>query len=149
MSEAERFPIFILVSLVVFLAILRFVTRRRATRPSVATVLATAAVVVVGGMVFAKFGQNTGWPWWIYYTVPAAVTLVVPPVALRFSATELWQYLALAALSSPSIHLLFSFLLGWHEYMPFIRVPSLREILSHTAADPAAESLLQLPGDGG
>lgn len=149
MSEAERFPIFILGSVVVLVAILRFVTRRRATRPSVVTVLAISTVVVVGGMVFAKLGQNTGWPWWVYYTVPAVVTLVVPPVALRFSATELWQYLALAALSSPVIHVLFSFLLGWHEYMPFIRVPSLREILSHASTDPAAVSLLQLRGDGG
>jgi hypothetical protein len=133
MSEAARFPIFILVSFVVFLAILGFVTRKRASRPSVVAVLTIAAVVVVGGMVFAKFGQNVGWPWWVYYTVPAVVTLVVPPVALRFSAGELWQYLALAALSSPVIHALFSLLLGWHDYMPFIHVPSLRELLSHAS----------------
>lgn len=129
MSPALRFPVFILVSLVAFLAILRFVTRRRPARPSVAALLSVAGVVVVGGMVFAKLGQNVGWHWSIYYTVPALVTLIVPPVVLRLSVTELWQYLALAALSSPAIHVLFSFLLGWHEYMPFIRVPSIREIL--------------------
>ena len=28
------------------------------------------------------------------------------------------------------IHVLFSFILGWHEYMPFIRVPSLAELLA-------------------
>ena len=75
--------------------------RRRATPPSTRVLVAIAAVVVIGGMVFAKFGQNTGWPWWVYYTVPAAVTLAVPPVTLRFSSHELWQYLILAALSSP------------------------------------------------
>jgi len=138
MSEAARFPIFILVSLVVFFAILNFVTRRRPTRPAAVEVLAVAAVVVVGGMVFAKLAQNTGWPWWIYYAVPAAATLVVPPVTLRFSATELWQYLALTALSSPLIHVLFSLLLGWHDYMPFIHVPSLRELLGDAFPDPAA-----------
>jgi hypothetical protein len=138
MSDATRFPVFILVSFVVFFAILKFVTRQRASRPSAAALVGIAAVVVVGGMVFAKFGQNTGWPWWIYYTVPAVLTLVVPPVVFRFSAGELWQYLALAALSSPVIHVLFSFLLGWHEYMPFIRVPSLRELLSHASSDLAA-----------
>jgi hypothetical protein len=133
MSETARFPIFILVSLVVFIAILKFVTRRRATPPSARVLVAIAAAVVVGGMVFAKFGQNTGWPWWVYYTIPAAATLVVPPVTLRYSASELWQYLALAALSSPLIHVLFSLLLGWHDYMPVIRVPSLREMLHSTA----------------
>lgn len=129
MSEELRFPIFILVSLVVFSAILIFVTRQRSSRPSLAAVLAIASVVVVGGMLFAKLGQNAGWPWWIYYTVPALATLVVPPALLRFSTGELCWYLVLAALSSPVIHLLFSFFLGWHDYMPFIRVPSLREIL--------------------
>lgn len=129
MTEAQRFPLFILVSLVVFFAILRFVTRKRSERPPLIAVLGTAAVVVVGGMIFAKYGQNAGWPWWIYYTVPALVTLVVPPVVLRFSTGELLQYLVLAALSSPAIHVLFSFFLGWHDYMPFFRVPSLREVL--------------------
>ena len=125
---ALRFPVFILVSLVAFLAILRFVTRSRRTRPSLAALLGIAGVVVAGGMIFAKVGQNVGWHWSVYYTVPALATLVVPPLALRFSMTELWQYLVLAALSSPVIHVLFSLLLGWHEYMPFLHVPSLREI---------------------
>lgn len=131
MTQAQRFPIFVLVSLAVFFAILRFVTRKRTTKPTLTIVLTIAAVVVVGGMIFAKFGQNTGWPWWVYYTIPALVTLLVPPLVLRFSAEELWQYLALAALSSPVIHVLSSFLLGWHDYMPFIRVPSIHELLSN------------------
>jgi len=129
MSEALRFPVFILVSFVAFVAILCFVTRKRVSRPSLVAVFGIAAVVVVGGMVFAKLGQNAGWHWGIYYTVPTLATLVLPPAVLRFSARELWLYLALAALSSPVIHMLFSFFLGWHDYMPFIRVPSLSEIL--------------------
>ena len=129
MPESWRFPVFILVSLGMFIAILRFVTRNRPDRPAVTTVLAIAGVVVVGGMLFAKFGQNAGWPWWIYYSVPALLTWVLPPIALRFSRTEFWTYLALAALSSSALHVCFSFLLGWHDYMPFVRIPSLAEFL--------------------
>ena len=129
MSEALRFPIFILISLIAFFAILGFVTRERSSRPRLSTLLWIAAVVVVGGMVFAKYGQNAGLHWGVYYTVPALVTLVLPPAVLRFSLAELWRYLILAALSSPIIHVLFSFFLGWHNYMPFIRVPSLQELL--------------------
>jgi hypothetical protein len=81
-------------------------------------------------MVFAKFGHNAGLPWWIYYTVPALATLVLPPATFRFSGKELAQYLVLAFLSSPAIHVAFSFLLGWHEYMPFIAVPEWRELLA-------------------
>jgi hypothetical protein len=127
--EAMRFPILIAVSLVVFIAILRFVLRRRATKPSWLSISTAATVVVVGGMIFAKLGHNAGWPWWIYYTVPAAVTWFLPPLAFRMSASEVLRYLALAFLSAPAIHAAFSFFLDWHEYMPFLRVPSLWSLL--------------------
>jgi fatty acid desaturase len=134
-SAAYRFWVFVLVSLVAFIAILYFVTRRRARRPYKAAVAGVAIVVVVGGMVFAKFGNNAGLPWWIYYTVPALVTFAVPPVVFKLSGKELAQYLVLALLSSPVIHVTFSFLFDWHEYMPFIPVPSLKSLLSPVAAD--------------
>lgn len=130
-TGAERFPVFIAVTLFVFVLILRFVTRNRLAHPSLPATSIIAAIVVVGGMIFAKLGQNAGWPWWIYYTVPALVTLGFPPAALRFDRRELWQYLVLAFLSSPIIHILFSLLLGWHDYMPFLSVPSIQEVLGH------------------
>ena len=133
-SETGRFWVFVLVSLVAFVAILLFVTRQRVTRPRLAVVLAIAGVVVVGGMVFAKSGNNAGLPWWVYYTVPALVTLVLPPAVLGLYGRELAWYLGLAFLSSPAIHVVFSLLLDWHEYMPFIAVPSLRELLGHVPA---------------
>lgn len=122
-SQAQRFPIFILVSLIVFYAILYVVMRPRARRPTAVAVFGVAAVVVVGGMLFAKLGNNAGWPWWIYYTVPALATWVLPPVVFRFTRTELLQYLVLAFLASPAIHYTFSFLFGWHDYMPFLEQP--------------------------
>jgi uncharacterized membrane protein YfcA len=129
-SDALRFWIFVLVSLVAFVAILRFVTRRRVDRPPLATVCIVAAIVVVGGMVFARYGHNVGLPWWIYYTVPALATLLLPPAAFKLAGKELAQYLVLAFLSSPAIHVAFSFLLDWHEYMPFLPVPSLRSLIA-------------------
>jgi ABC-type Fe3+-siderophore transport system permease subunit len=133
-SQAQRFPIFIAITLIVFIVILRFVTRNRSAHPSFLATSIVAAIVVVGGMLFAKLGQNAGWPWWVYYTVPAAVTLVLPPVAFRLNSRELWQYLVLAFVSSPIIHVSFSLLLGWHDYMPFLPVPSIQALLGFTAA---------------
>jgi hypothetical protein len=129
-SVAGRFSVFILVSLIAFIAILYFVTRHRVPRPQGFRVIVVAILVVVGGMVFAKFGNNAGLPWWIYYTVPALATLLVPPLVFRFNGKELLQYLVLAFLSSPVIHVVFSFLFDWHEYMPFIHVPSLSSLLA-------------------
>jgi hypothetical protein len=121
--HALRFPILIAVSLLVFIAILRFIFRKRAERPPYYSIAIVSAVVVIGGMLFAKITQNAYWPWWIYYTVPAGVTLLLPPLAFRLSWSELWQYLVLAFLSAPAIHVAFSFFLDWHEYMPFLKVP--------------------------
>jgi len=129
-SDATRFWIFVAVSLVVFVGLLRFVTRHRTSRPRTGVLAVVAAVVVVGGMVFAKYGNNLGLPWWIYYTVPALATLLVPPVIFRLRGRELAQYLFLAFLSSPAIHVVFSLFLGWHEYMPFIPVPSLKQLMA-------------------
>ena len=42
---------------------------------------------------------------------------------------ELARYLPLAMISAPLIHVLFSFFLGWNEYMPFIQVPSIQALL--------------------
>jgi hypothetical protein len=133
-APAGRFPIFVLVSLVVFIAILRFVTRHRNPRPHSFAVVTVAVLVVVGGMAFAKFGNHAGLPWWIYYTAPALATLIVPVVAFKLSGKALVQYLVLALLSSPAIHVAFSLLFAWHDYMPFIPVPSLESLLGHVAA---------------
>lgn len=127
-SPEVRFSVFVFVSLVAFIAILRFATRHRSQRLNTSTVVAVSGIVVVGGMIFAKFGNNAGLPWWIYYTAPALATLLLPPVVFKFSGKELLQYLVLAFLSSPVIHVFFSFFLDWHEYMPFIPVPSLKSL---------------------
>jgi hypothetical protein len=129
-TEFQRFIIFIGLTLTIFYGLLGFVLQQRTEYPSWVSKLAVATLVVVGGMLFAKLGQNAGWSWQIYYTVPAFLTFVLPPLVFQFSTRELWQYLILAFLTSPAIHLVFSFFLGWHEYMPFIRVPSLQELLT-------------------
>jgi hypothetical protein len=124
-----RFAVFMLVTLVVFVGILLAVTRRRAPHPSLVVIAVLSVVVVIGGMLFAKLGNNAGWPVWIYYAVPALATLVLPPIALRMRPrAELWQYLVLAFASSPAIHVAFSFFVGWHDYLPFFYVPALKQL---------------------
>ena len=82
-----RFLAFIVVALIVFVFILRVVLRVRTERPSWLRVLTTATVVVAGGMLFAKVGQNSGLPWWIYYTVPMLVTVLTPPLVFQEAMT--------------------------------------------------------------
>ena len=123
-----RFLVFIGISLVVFAAILRWTLRGRAAPPAAGITAGLAFVVVVVGMVFAKFGANAGLPWPVYYGVPAATTLALPPLVLRMRSSEFAVYVVLAFASSPLIHAVFSFFVGWHEYMPFWRIPSLWDL---------------------
>ena len=122
-QEIFRFSCMALTSFGVFLALLLFVFRRRRTRPSWRGLILVAAIVNLGGMAFAVVAENAGLQWWIYYTLPALTTLLLPPLAFRMSTREAALYLVLAFLSAPAIHFLFSFSLGWHEYMPFLPIP--------------------------
>lgn len=124
-----RFPIFIAASYIVFGAVLYFVLRRKKNTGLLPGILGIGLIVIVGGMAFAKFGQNTGWPWWIYYTVPMLLTVFLPPLYFKMSRREVPEYLVLSFLSAPLIHLLFSFFVGWKDYMPFLEVPSLWELI--------------------
>jgi len=127
MTGNLRFAVLIVVAAFVFVLILRVVLQPRGRLPWM-RVLATALIVVAGGMLFAKVGLNSGLPWWIYYTVPMLATVIVPPVVFRMKPREVLAYLALAFLSSPVIHVAFSFFLGWKEYMPFIKIPAIWEL---------------------
>lgn len=129
MDSNWHFPVLIFVSLIAFVGVIRVVVQRRADRPRILTVLWVAAVVVVGGMSFAKLGASAGIPVWVYYGLPALLTWTFPPIVFRMRGFEFGMYLVLAVLVAPLIHVLFSFFLGWKEYMPFIPVPSLSEIV--------------------
>ena len=123
-----HFPVFILASLVLFVGVLRVALRARSETPSRWFVLGIASVIVIGGMSFARLGATGGFPVWVYYGLPAALTWVLPPLVFRMSAREAARYLPLAMLVAPVIHVAFSLLLGWKEYMPFLPVPTLGEL---------------------
>jgi len=123
MSTSWHFPIMILGSLVIFVALLRLILSKDEFEKSIRKVLLLSFVVVVLGMIFGKYGAMAGLPWWIYYPVPMFMTVFVPPVVLRFTTRQTVVYLIFSFLSAPFIHALFSFFLGWDEYLPFWKIP--------------------------
>jgi hypothetical protein len=128
MSTEWHFPVMIAASLIEFVLVLWLVVGRATLVERRVAVAIVAVVVVVFGMAFGKFGAALGLPWWIYYPVPALITVALPPLVFRLSARRTFAYLGLALLSAPLIHVLFSFFLGWHEYMPFLPIPSIAEL---------------------
>jgi hypothetical protein len=128
MGFTWRFGIMILASLGAFYGIVRIALRGRPASPSPRLLGLVSILVVVGGMLFAKAGAAGGWPVWLYYGAPAAVTWFLPPLAFRMTGKELGVYVILAILIAPAVHTVFSFVLGWKEYMPFLPVPSFGEL---------------------
>ena len=131
MSDLARFAVFMASAAIVFVGVLIFVTRKRETRPAPALLFTVTAIVVAGGMLFARYGHLLFRPpWWINYGVPALTTIVLPPFVFRMRRAEVFLYLPLAFLMAPTIHVFFSLFVGWHDYMPFpVYVPSLMEQL--------------------
>ena len=131
MSDIERFTILMVLAALVFLTVLAVTTRKRTTKPTSGQLLLLTAVVVFLGMLFARYGHILfHLPWWIYYGVPASLTFLLPPFVLKMNRTEAIQYVPMAILMAPAIHVTASLLIGWHDYMPFpVYIPSLLEIV--------------------
>src|SRR6266700_7401698 len=84
MPDVARFVVFMAAAFLLFVALLKFTTRKRKTKPTVQTTVAIAFVVVVLGMLFARY-SHLAFPrlsWGIYYGVPALTTILLPALSL-------------------------------------------------------------------
>lgn len=133
MNDLFRFIIFMAAAAAVFLAVLLFVIRKRKYLPDIRLLVFLTMIVVVLGMLFARYGHIFfNLPWSIDYGIPALMTFALPPLALRMNRNETLQYVPLAVLMAPAVHVFFSLFVGWHDYMPFpFYIPSIAELV-HT-----------------
>lgn len=125
-----HFFIMIIASLLVFVCVIRLVITKELFRQKLPIILLLAFSIVVLGMLFGKYGTTWGLPWWIYYPVPMLANVLLPPIFLKLNFKKTLIYLTLSILSAPFIHVLFSFLLGWQEYMPFWKIPFWKTLLN-------------------
>ena len=127
-NAAWHFPIMILVSFILFFVVLRIVLGRQKFINKKNSIIFLSLIVVIGGMLFGKYGANMGLKWWIYYPVPMLMNVLLPPAILKMNSKKTILYLVLSILSAPVIHILFSFFLGWTEYIPFWRIPYIKSL---------------------
>ncbi|MDC8003672.1 hypothetical protein POV27_06395 [Aureisphaera galaxeae] len=128
LSTVWHFPIMILASLLLFFVIIALVIGKLAFQRQSSIIIILSLFVVVVGMLFGKYGAQWGLPWWVYYPVPMLMTVLLPPVVLKMRTRQTVFYLVLSFLSAPLIHVLFSFFLGWQEYMPFLDIPYIGDL---------------------
>ena len=127
-NPAWRFPFMILASLALFYVIIRIVIGKSEFKLRLKAIILLSLLVVVLGMLFGKYGAQMGLPWWIYYPAPMLMTVFLPPFVLKMNLQRTLLYLFLSFLSAPVIHFLFSFFLGWNEYMPFWDIPYIGDV---------------------
>lgn len=128
MNTGWHFPVMILASLVIFFLIIRAVLSKGDFKAKQKQVILLALLTVVIGMLIGKYGAMYGLPWWIYYPVPMLMTVLLPPLVLKLNKKKTVVYLLLSFLSAPFIHAIFSFFLGWNEYMPFWKIPYMGDL---------------------
>ena len=128
MNGIDKFLVYLVVAMAVYFPVLVFTVRERSPRPYVKLIL-LVVLVSAGGMIFARITYGKDLPWWIFYGIPVLITFLVPPAVLRMSPKEFGRYIPAAILMGPAIHIFFSFVIGWHEYMPLFYVPSFLELL--------------------
>lgn len=118
-----HFPVMIIASFVIFYLILKLILPKEEFRMNQRQIFLLGLVVIVFGMLFGKYGANYGLPWWIYYPIPMLITVLLPPAVLKLNCRRTVGYILLSFLSAPFIHFIFSFFIGWKEYMPFWNIP--------------------------
>ena len=128
MNATAHFTIMVLPSFLLFFIVIRIVIGKEEFTKMKSSIVVLSAVIVIAGMLFGKFGQNWGFTWWIYYPVPMLMNVLLPPLVLKMNINKTILYLILAVLSAPFIHIFFAFLLGWNEYMPFWKIPYIRNV---------------------
>lgn len=128
MNTDWHFPIMILASLIVFFIVIRIVLSKQQFDQNYMAIILLSILVVILGMLFGRYGAIWGLKWWIYYPIPMLMTVLLPPMALKLNIKKTISYLVLSFLSAPFIHVVFSFFLGWTEYMPFWKIPYFKTI---------------------
>ncbi len=128
MNTEWHFPVMIFASMIIFFIIIRIVLSKEEFSQRFMSIIFLSILVVIIGMLFGKYGAKWGFKWWVYYPIPMLMTVILPPFVLKLNTKKMILYLVLSFLSAPFIHTVFSFFIGWTEYMPFWKIPYIKDI---------------------
>jgi len=78
-----------------------------------------SSIVLVG---LGAAGLHAGLPPYIYYPLPAVISLILPKYIFNLSWKELCIYIVFGILIGFLTHLLFSLIVGYNNYLPFWKI---------------------------
>ena len=114
-----HFIVMIFASFILFYIVIGIVLGKEKFIKKKYSIILLSILVIVIGMLFGKYGANWGLKWWVYYPIPMLMNVLLPPIVLKMNTKKTILYLFLSFLSAPLIHIFFSLIFGWTEYMPF------------------------------
>mgnify|MGYP000879884613 CR=1 FL=1 len=128
MDQSFRFLVIAAVTYLAFLSVIRLVLGSQYKAKSF-LINIIGILTVFGGLLIGKYGNFLKLPVYIYVALPVLLTVLIPPLALKMKSDQTLKYLAFSILAVPVVHIFFSFLVGWDDFLPFIKIPSLWNIL--------------------
>ncbi|MGI6122644.1 MAG: hypothetical protein ACOYIG_00460 [Acetivibrionales bacterium] len=128
MDQAFRFLVMAGVTYMVFLCVIRIAIGSQYKSKSF-LINIIGMISVYGSFIISRYNGVLKLPDILNYIIVMLLTIFLPPLALKMKSDQTLKYLAIGIVAIPLLHLLFSLLLGWGEYLPFIRIPSLWDLL--------------------
>lgn len=128
MDQSFRFMIMTAVTYLAFLCVIRLVVGSQYKAKSF-LINIIGMLTVYGSFLITHYGNFLKLPGFLYYVLPLLLTVFLPPLSLKLKSDQTLKYLAFSILAVPLIHLFFSFFFGWGEFLPFLKVPSLWNII--------------------
>lgn len=123
MDQGFRFMVIAVFTYLIFLCIVRLVLGKQyRTKPFLIDIV--GILTVFGSIVISKYNNLLKLPDFLRYVLPALLTVLLPPLALKMKSDQVLKYLVLSIIAVPFVHIFFSFLIGWGDLLPFIKIPS-------------------------
>lgn len=124
LDQGFKFMVMAVFTYLIFVCVIRLVLGRQYKAKSFLIDI-VGIVVVFGSFLISKYGNFLKLPGYLYYGLPVVLTVFLPPLALKMKSEQVLKYLALSILTVPFVHIFFSFFVGWGDFLPFIKIPSL------------------------
>lgn len=128
MDQAFRFLIMAGITYLTFLCVIRLVMGSQYKSKSF-LINIIGMFTVYGSFIISRYNNVLKLPGFLYYILLLLLTVFLPPLSLKMKSDQTLKYFAFGIVAVPLLHLLFSLLLGWGEYLPFIQIPSLWELI--------------------
>ncbi|NLX63758.1 MAG: hypothetical protein GX022_03110 [Clostridiaceae bacterium] len=128
MDNAFRFLIMAAVTYLAFLCVIRIVMGSQYKSKSF-LINIIGMLTVYGSLIIGRYNDVLKLPGFLYYILLILLTVFLPPLSLKMKSEQTLKYFALGVVAVPLLHLLFSLLLGWGDFLPFIQIPSLWELI--------------------